>query len=784
MEWESLEQQKDVVKEILIYARCFMRIKSKLWIMLSAVCICTLQLISQTVTGKLVDQNGSGLAGLQLELYINPKVYNATSSSEGSFIFNDITNVQKNDLLPTGYSVSDNYPNPFNPKTRIGITLPSSGSVRISLYNSIGQSVLAEREGYYSAGTNFVDLELNGLPNGIYFARITLDEKYTVTKKLMLIYGSQHLSSSIIPQNIQLNKSTSVNSLTLETNLDSIVTTSAITGRKTFKNLPSLVSSSLNLGNLTIERFCVGLPTVTYEGKTYNTVQIGSQCWLKENLDVGTMIQGNTYSINNDTIEKYCYDNADANCGIYGAFYQWDEAMQYVTTEKTKGICPNGWHIPNQAEFQTLLTEVNNDGLALKAVGQGDGRNTSGFSALLAGSISHPSSYPDLGYYTYFWSSTQESPYSSSAYYMELGSSGAKVNLTHTLKFKGFSIRCLKDENSIKIGSLKDQTISMNSQFGPYKILMSHVNSPLDSIEIFAASSNWELVDTNSIVLNKTKDEITLTILPSLGKFGVTKISLIVQDKEDRDSASFNLNVIASNANASYPTILSKLNPAELAIRQNELTQMLGTKYTATLDSFGLIGHLGMLSRGISSITTADQAISVAKKALLQFKDFTNVADTSLLTVHEATNYNPFPTNNSDWTVDFDNQSYNNLEVWRTKILLLINDVKTSMDWHHYKDIFIPKEDLLSKERARGELVGKEISYYCWGPTKFTMTEESINVDSLSLSIYPLRKNDVIEFRVVWKIPIYSYSRIYPSWYYFIDVLTGEIVGIEQLFIC
>jgi uncharacterized protein (TIGR02145 family) len=754
--------------------------------MLMVVCVCALQLIPQTVTGKLVDQNGNGLTGLQLELYINPKVYNATSSSEGSFIFNDITYVQKDDLLPTGYSVSDNYPNPFNPKTRIGITLPNSGSVRISLYNSIGQIVLAELERYYSAGTNFVDLELNGLPNGVYFARITLDGKYTVTKKLMLIYGSQHLSSSISSPNIQLNKATIANSLTLETSLDSLVATSAITGRKTFKNLPSIVSSTLNLGNLTIERFCMGLPTVAYEGKTYNTVQIGSQCWMKENLDVGTMIQGSANPSNNTTIEKYCYNNDTVNCSKYGGLYQWSEAMAYDTTNGAKGICPTGWHIPTKAEFETLMAAVGNDGNKLKrenqGTGSGVGTNTSGFSALLAGYRSSNGTFYGLGGTTYFWSSTEAS--APSAYFMYLWYSGSDLFMSYDYKEGGFSIRCLKDENTIKIGSLKDQTISMNSQFGPHKILMSNVKSPLDSIEIFAASSNWELVDTNSIVLIKTKDEITLTILPSLGKNGVTKISLIVQDKESRDSASFNLTVIASNANASYPTSLKKLNETERTIRQNELTQMLGTKYIATLDSFGLIGHLGMLSRGISSITTADQAVTVAKKALLQFKDFTNVADTSLLTVHEATNYNPFPTNNSDWTVDFDNQSYKNLEVWRTNILLLINDVKISMDWHHYKDIFIPKEDLLSKERARSELVGKEISYYCWGPSKFTMTEESINIDSLSLSIYPLRKNDIIEFRVAWKIPIYSYSRIYPSWYYFIDVLTGEIVGTEQLFIC
>lgn len=67
---------------------------------------------------------------------------------------------------------------------------------------------------------------------------------------------------------------------------------------------------------------CPGTPTVSYGGKTYNTVQIDSQCWLKENLDVGTRIDGDHNATNNSVIEKYCYDNDTANCTTYGGLYQ------------------------------------------------------------------------------------------------------------------------------------------------------------------------------------------------------------------------------------------------------------------------------------------------------------------------------------------------------------------------------------------------------------------------------------------------------------------------------
>ncbi|MBI3194329.1 MAG: hypothetical protein HYZ34_07685 [Ignavibacteriae bacterium] len=165
----------------------------------------------------------------------------------------------------------------------------------------------------------------------------------------------------------------------------------------------------------TASDFVCGTSTVEYGGKTYNTVQIGTQCWFKENLDVGTMITGTSEQTNNSTIEKYCYDNNTANCNVYGGFYQWNEAMQYSTTSGTQGVCSAGWHIPTHTELSTLRATVYNDGNALKAVGQGTGggagTNTSGFSALLSGHRNGDGSFGNGGYGTFFWSSTENYPY-------------------------------------------------------------------------------------------------------------------------------------------------------------------------------------------------------------------------------------------------------------------------------------------------------------------------------------------------------------------------------------
>jgi uncharacterized protein (TIGR02145 family) len=160
------------------------------------------------------------------------------------------------------------------------------------------------------------------------------------------------------------------------------------------------------------------------------------------------MVTGISNQTNNSVIEKYRYDDDPNNCIIYGGFYQWNEAMQYVTTQGAKGICPTGWHIPTYAEFQALQTTVSNNGNSLKAIGQGTGggagTNTSGFSALLTGFRSYGGNFFSLGYHAYFWSSTEYTA-TVNAYYLNLNEAGSNITRYYTTKEAGFSVRCVKD---------------------------------------------------------------------------------------------------------------------------------------------------------------------------------------------------------------------------------------------------------------------------------------------------------------------------------------------------
>lgn len=214
---------------------------------------------------------------------------------------------------------------------------------------------------------------------------------------------------------------------------------------------------------------CPEIPTVTYEGQTYNTVLIGDQCWLRDNLNVGTKINsqsGEYQQTDNGMIEKYCYNNDEANCAIYGGLYEWPEAMQYLTTEGAQGICPAGWHIPTDNEWKILEGTVDSQygvgdlewdqtgwrgydaGGNLKEVGtthwnspNTGATNASGFTGLPGGG--YGGYFDGVGGSGYCWTSS-EYDYEC-AWYRSLIYLSPEVGRYIYGKAFGFSVRCLKD---------------------------------------------------------------------------------------------------------------------------------------------------------------------------------------------------------------------------------------------------------------------------------------------------------------------------------------------------
>lgn len=194
--------------------------------------------------------------------------------------------------------------------------------------------------------------------------------------------------------------------------------------------------------------------SIIYEGKTYSAVEIGTQCWLKDNLNVGTQINGSEpQNYTNTIIEKYCYDDLESNCDIYGALYQWSEMMQGSTTPGDQGICPQGWHVPTDAEWKALADYLGGDSIAggkIKKSGinlwkspNTGATNESGFTALPGGNHDIPDKFLNLLTTATLWSSSQGE--ATVAWYRSLYYSSESLGRYSGQKTTGSSVRCIKD---------------------------------------------------------------------------------------------------------------------------------------------------------------------------------------------------------------------------------------------------------------------------------------------------------------------------------------------------
>ncbi len=187
------------------------------------------------------------------------------------------------------------------------------------------------------------------------------------------------------------------------------------------------------------------------DGKEYATIEIGEQCWMAENLNIGDRINGNQTPSDNGSIEKYCYDDSETNCDTYGGLYMWNELMEYTTTEGAQGICPDGWHVPTDSEWMMMEVALGmsyEDATSTGLRGTDEGAKlrvggSSGFEAMLAGYRNSGGDFSSLdGYATFFTSS----PSSNLAWSRYLFNNMDQVMRNKYDKSMSYSLRCLKDE--------------------------------------------------------------------------------------------------------------------------------------------------------------------------------------------------------------------------------------------------------------------------------------------------------------------------------------------------
>jgi uncharacterized protein (TIGR02145 family) len=169
-------------------------------------------------------------------------------------------------------------------------------------------------------------------------------------------------------------------------------------------------------------------------------VQIGAQCWLARNLNYGNFTLSPFLQRDNCIPEKFCLNEAASNCSQYGGLYQWDEMMGYSATEQIQGLCPPGWHIPSEPDWNILFTHYINNAFAASPLLYS---GYSGFNALLAGTRFINRVWDFEGFATLIWSSTSHGPFKAWAHGMNDYDHG--VSFYPAYRLNAFSVRCLRD---------------------------------------------------------------------------------------------------------------------------------------------------------------------------------------------------------------------------------------------------------------------------------------------------------------------------------------------------
>ena len=187
------------------------------------------------------------------------------------------------------------------------------------------------------------------------------------------------------------------------------------------------------------------------DGEQYKIVMIGKKVWMAENLRFRMQ-------------DAQCYDNREANCPLYGRYYTWAQALKIdancnskvcrllLSEGNIRGVCPEGWHIPTNAEWKHLVTYVNykakkRAAQVLKSTfgwNNGNGTNESGFNAVASGYRFMSGNFMNAGRLARYWTASQENDVQANSWQIEEGKTGF-VQLDD-YKSNELPVRCVEDD--------------------------------------------------------------------------------------------------------------------------------------------------------------------------------------------------------------------------------------------------------------------------------------------------------------------------------------------------
>lgn len=372
------------------------------------------------------------------------------------------------------FSVSQNYPNPFNGKTEVNLYLSEMDDIKITIRDILGRELTHYKNtlnrgnhnfAFYSGNEKYYLLTITGKQTRYTIKMLNAGSHMTTGEKCKIDYNGRKGNVSGFKSQQTINN--------FGFNLGDELKYIAYTDVEETEIIDSPAGSQVYTFQFDGWTPCPGMTTVTdIDGNIYNTVQIGNQCWMKENLKTttyrnGTSIPNVTDSTawQNMTTGAYVwYDNDISWKDKYGALYNW------FTTVDSNGHCPIGWHVPTSNEWYILFGYIGGTntphGNELKSCRQvnsslGGSCNTNGhprwdqdvddygtddygFSCLPGGVRYTSGPFLLRGSHGYWWTSTLDTLNMAWLEYLYYASGSVYPSVTNN-KQGGYSVRCLQD---------------------------------------------------------------------------------------------------------------------------------------------------------------------------------------------------------------------------------------------------------------------------------------------------------------------------------------------------
>jgi uncharacterized protein (TIGR02145 family) len=407
---------------------------------------------------------GSGLSSTVATVVVQNLTQGTTLTLAGTDILELVTTIGISDHFITKGEILI-YPNPSESTCRMEFFNKQPGDVRIELFDATGKLLLRKDE-YLLEGNH--SYRLGGLKSGVYFLKVSTPAGSY----------SERVISTGNAQGVPV--------------LEYIGITQKMLHQPKLTSPAGIIQMQYNAGEMLlfkgfsfqgfspVVRVITLLPTQSQsvdflfvacsdgDSNHYPVVTIGTQTWMAENLKT-------TKYSNSAAIPLVTYNSAwaglstGARCWInndsatyantYGALYNW------YAVDNTNALCPTGWHVPTDLEWQTLemhlgMTQSQANSTGWRGTDEGGkmkeagllhwrspntgATNSSGFTALPGGYRSNDlGNFGDVGYYGNWWSSTAYS--TATAWYRTLGDNGSNVYRGSANKNYGLSVRCVRD---------------------------------------------------------------------------------------------------------------------------------------------------------------------------------------------------------------------------------------------------------------------------------------------------------------------------------------------------